>query len=372
MSDRRAFGDLGVIALQSARELGVAVDRHLVRMRQARCGSSAVAPTYLVENESVRFANGEGKLGIKETVRGKDIYILVDVGNYRCTYNLFGRPTPMGPDEHFQDIKRAISAISGNARRIAVIMPMLYASRQHKRKSRESLDCALALQELERLGVRNIITYDAHDPQVQNAIPLTGFENLYPTFDMIEALVRTEADLRVDKSSMLIISPDTSAMDRAVYYANILGVEVGVFYKRRDHSRIVNGKNPIVEHEYIGGDLAGRDVLVVDDMVASGDSIIDLSMQLKERGVRNIYVAVTFALFTEGVERVMECIERGLIKRLYLTNLTHVPEGVRDSEHFVVVDMSQNLATLIDNLNHDQSISFMFDEATRLKDLLGR
>lgn len=371
MSTQRSLvGDLGIIALPSARSLGEKVDRHLVAMRAARPGAEAPPDTYLIKYNAPRFANGEGKLVLDESVRGKDLFILADVGNYGCTYKLFGMETRMGPDEHFQDIKRAISAISGNARRISVVMPLLYAGRQHKRKGRESLDCALALQELERLGVQNVITYDAHDPRVQHAIPSIGFENFYPTAEIIETLMRIEPELQPDSSRMIIISPDTGAMDRAVYYANVLGLDVGVFYKRRDLSRVVDGKNPIVQHEYIGGDLRGRDVLVVDDMVASGDSMIDLAVQLKERGARNIYVAVTFALFTEGTERILKCFAQGLIKRFLFTNLTYVPDAVRESEHFVEVDMSLNLATLIDRLNYDESISFMFDATERLRNFL--
>lgn len=251
-------------------------------------------------------------------------------------------------------------------------MPMLYAGRQHKRKGRESLDSAVALQELERLGVQNIITYDAHDPRVQHAIPSIGFENVYPTFEIIERLIGIEPDLNLDSSNMIIISPDTGAIDRAIYYASVLGLDVGVFYKRRDLTRVVNGKNPIVQHEYIGGDLRGRDVLVVDDMVASGDSMIELAVELRGRGARNIYVAVTFALFTEGTERIFRCFSEGLIKRFLFTNLTYVPEAVRTSEHFVEVDMSLNLATLIDRLNYDESIGFMFDATERLRSLLRR
>lgn len=372
MSTQRSLnGDLGVIALPSARSLGAKIDRHLVAMRAARLGGEA-RDTYLIQYNAPRFANGEGKLVLDESVRGKDLYILADVGNYGCTYKLFGMETRMGPDEHFQDIKRAISAISGNARRISVIMPLLYAGRQHKRKGRESLDSALALQELERLGVQNIITYDAHDPRVQHAIPSIGFENVYPTAEIIETLVRVEPELDLDSSRMIIISPDTGAMDRAIYYASVLGLDVGVFYKRRDLSRVVDGKNPIVQHEYIGGDLRGRDVLVVDDMVASGDSMIDLAVQLKERGARHIYVAVTFALFTEGIARILRCFAEGLIKRLLFTNLTYVPDAVRESEHFVEVDMSLNIATLIDRLNYDESIGFMFDATERLRRFLGQ
>lgn len=371
------YGELGIIALDSSRELGTKIDKHLVEFRkdyftQSGCEYYVDNPkdSYLTQVRDVRFSNGEGKVKLEETVRGKDVYILADVGNYNCSYQMFGKTSYMGPDEHFQDIKRAISAISGRARRISVIMPLLYASRQHKRKGRESLDCAIALQELERLGVQNIITFDAHDPRVENAIPLTNFQNMHPTFEIIKALIKTEKDINFGKSNMMVISPDTGAMDRAIYYASVLGVDVGLFYKRRDYTRIVNGKNPIVQHEYMGGDVSGKDVLVVDDMVSSGESILDIANELKKRNARNIYVAATFALFTEGVDKFINYYKQGLITRFYTTNLTYIPDDIKDSEWFTEVDLSGFMSELIHRLNYDESVSPLFDDTERIKKLL--
>jgi len=356
--------ELRIIALESCRDLGAKVDRHLQRIRAADgCGRGS----FLVRASSTRFANGEGKITLHESVRGKDIYILSDIGNYSCTYEMFGQTTRVGPDEHFQDIKRAISAIAGNAWRITVVMPLLYASRQHKRKGRESLDCAIALQELERMGVSGVITFDAHDPRVQNAIPLTGFENLNATYEIIEKLVHLGVGL--DSSEMVVISPDTGAMDRAVYYGDVLGLDVGLFYKQRSYETS-GGKNPIVQHHYIGPDLAGRGVLVVDDMIASGDSVLSLARELKRRGATDIYVCVTFALFTEGVSHVQKAFEAGLIKSILATNLTYIPPTLRECEWFEEVDMSGTLASVVDRLNRAESLSSMFDATERIHGLL--
>lgn len=372
------YGELGIIVLDSCKELGEKIDKNLVQLRKDYYSHNGdeyywdkLKDSYLTQVKDIRFSNGEGKVKLEETVRGKDVYILADVGNYNCSYKMFGKTSYMGPDEHFQDIKRTISAISGRARRVSVIMPLLYASRQHKRKGRESLDCAIALQELERLGVQNIITFDAHDPRVENAIPLTNFQNMYPNYEIIKALLKTETANSFDKSNMMIISPDTGAMDRAIYYASILGVDVGLFYKRRDYAKVVNGKNPIIQHEYMGGNISGKDVLVVDDMVASGESILDIAIELKKRNARNIYVAATFALFTEGVDKFIKYYEQGLIKRFYSTNLTYIPEDVKKSEWFVEVDLSSFMSELIDRLNYDESVSPLFDDTDRIKELLG-
>jgi ribose-phosphate pyrophosphokinase len=372
------YGELGIIFLDSSKELGSKIDKNLVQLRKdnfSQCGDEYywdnLKDSYLTRVKDIRFSNGEGKVKLEETVRGKDIYILADVGNYNCSYEMFGKTSYMGPDEHFQDIKRTISAISGRARRISVIMPLLYASRQHKRKGRESLDCAIALQELERLGVHNIITFDAHDPRVENAIPLTNFQNMHTTYEIIKALLKTEKKLRIDKSNMMIISPDTGAMDKAIYYANVLGVDVGLFYKRRDYTKIINGKNPIIQHEYMGGDVSGKDVLVVDDMVSSGESILDIANELKKRNAKNIYVAATFSLFTEGVDKFISYYEQGLITRFYSTNLTYIPEDIKKSQWFVEVDLSEFMSQLIDKLNYDESVSPLFDDTDRIKEWLG-
>lgn len=355
--------ELGLIALESCKELGDAVDKYIQNKRN-------FDKTYLIPTNEVRFSNGEGKVKISESVRGKDIYILCDIGNYSCTYKMFGFTNHKGPDEHFQDIKRTISAIKGKAARITVIMPLLYESRQHRRKGRESLDCALALRELESLGVDEIITFDVHDPNVQNAVPLLSFENIYPTYDIVKSLISNEATLELDKEKLLVISPDTGAMDRAIYYSSVLGVDVGLFYKRRDHSLVVNGKNPIVEHEYMGRDVAGKDVLIVDDMIASGESVLDIAVELKQRNARNVYVATTFAFFTEGLNKFKDYYEKGIITKVYSTNLTYVPKDLRESKWFNAVDMSEFLARIINRLNHGQSIAKYMDATEVINKLL--
>jgi ribose-phosphate pyrophosphokinase len=371
------FGQLAIIALDNCRELGEKINRHLVERRtKAQDGKQTdyymdeIKSSYLVPVDCVRFSNGEGKAVLTETVRGKDIYIISDVGNYSCTYKMFGITTHVGPDEHFQDIKRTISAIAGKGRRITVIMPLLYAGRQHKRRSRESLDCAIALQELERLGVENIITFDAHDPRVQNAVPLIDFQTIHPTYDIIKTIHEHESHLLTDRENTMIISPDTGAMDRAIYYASVLGIDVGLFYKRRDYTRLVNGKNPIVQHEYMGADVEGKSVIIVDDMAASGESIIEIAKELKTRKAKNIYAAVTFGLFTEGVDEFNKCYEQGLIQRFFSTNLTYIPDNVKNAEWFVEVDMSRFMAILIDRLNHDESISSLLTATEKIKELL--
>jgi ribose-phosphate pyrophosphokinase len=356
-------GELGIIALKSCKELGEKIDSHIRAKRNEE-------NSYLITTHDLRFSNGEGKVKIEETVRGKDIYILCDVGNYSIDYKMFGFTNHMGPDEHFQDIKRTISAIRGKARRITVIMPLLYASRQHRRKGRESLDCAMALQELERLGVDEILTFDAHDPNVQNAITLTSFENLYPTYDIVKSFVTNEENLDIDKNRMIVISPDTGAMDRAIYYSSVLGVDVGLFYKRRDHSRIVNGKNPIVEHEYMGRDVSGCDVLIVDDMIASGESVLDIASELKMRNARNVYIAATFAFFTEGTEKFHRFYNDGIIKRVYSTNLTYIPEQVKEAEWFREVDMSYFISLILNKLNYNKSIAPFLDATGIINELL--
>ncbi len=358
-------GELGIIALESCKDLGEKINCHIRTKRDEE-------KSYLIKTEDIRFSNGEGKVKLEESIRGKDVYILCDVGNYSIEYKMFGFMNHMGPDEHFQDIKRTISAIRGKAERITVVMPLLYASRQHRRKGRESLDCAMALQELERLGVHEIITFDAHDPNVQNAITLTSFENLYPTYDIVKAFITNEKDLEIDKNKMIVISPDTGAMDRAIYYSSVLGVDVGLFYKRRDHSRVVNGKNPIVDHEYVGRDVSGCDVLIVDDMIASGESVFDIALELKKRNVKNVYVAATFAFFTEGTEKFEKFYNEGIIKRVYSTNLTYIPQRVKEAEWFNEVDMSFLIARVLNKLNYNKSISSYLDATQVIEELLNR
>jgi ribose-phosphate pyrophosphokinase len=360
------YGPLGIIALESCRELGEKIDHHL---QEKICGSVDENNAFLISTDTIRFSNGEGKVKLEETVRGKDIYILCDVGNYSCTYNMYGITHHMGPDEHFQDIKRTISALGGKARRVTVIMPMLYESRQHRRKGRESLDCALALQELERMGVKDIYTFDVHDPNVHNAIPLLTFENIYPTYNIVKSFISTE-NINIDKSKMITISPDTGAMDRAIYYSNVMGLDIGLFYKRRDYTTVIKGKNPIVQHEYIGKDVEGMDVLIVDDMIASGESVFDIVTELKKRKARRVFVATTFAMFTEGISKFNNFYEDGLIDRVYSTNLTYIPPQAREAEWFREVDMSEFLATLIDYINNDRSVSPLIDATQGIKQLM--
>ena len=355
--------ELGIIALESCKELGNAIDKLIQEKRNTN-------ESFLIPINEIRFFNGEGKVKISESVRGKDIYILCDIGNYSCTYKMFGFINHKGPDEHFQDIKRTVSAIRGKAAKITVIMPLLYESRQHRRKGRESLDCALALQELERLGVHEVLTFDVHDPNVQNAIPLLSFENFYPTYDIVKSLIKNENTLELNKDKLIVISPDTGAMDRAIYYSSVLGVDVGLFYKRRDHSTIVNGKNPIVQHEYMGRDVEGKDVLIVDDMIASGESVLDIALELKERRARNVYVATTFAFFTEGLEKFNRFYEDVIISRVYSTNLTYISDELRDSKWYRAVDMSELVSKIINKLNYDKSIASYMDATRVIRDLL--
>lgn len=371
------YCSLGIMSLESSSELGNKINDLLMKKRkdynhQFIDHDLGGDKSFLINMTDIRFSNGEGKIIIEETVRGKDIFILCDVGNYSCTYTMFGYENHKSPDDHFQDIKRALSALGGKARRITVIMPLLYASRQHRRKHRESLDCAMALQELERLGVNDIITFDVHDPNVQNAIPLISFDNLYPTYEIVKTILEEEPELLIDKSKVLVISPDTGAMDRAVYYSSVIGLDIGLFYKRRDHSKVVNGKNPIVQHEYMGREVEGQDVLIVDDMIASGESIFDIVLELKKRKAKRIFVTATFALFTEGIEKFNKFYEEGLIERIYSTNLTYIPKEVKEAKWFREVDMSGFIANIINNLNYDKSIAPLLDATKGIKDLLNK
>ena len=357
-------GSLGIISLPGCKPLGEKVDQYLVKWRAERESehkeSLAFAgyqrDSYLLDAKVPRFGSGEAKGQILESVRGTDLYLLVDVLNYSMTYSLCGNENHMSPDDHYQDLKRIIAAVGGKARRITVIMPFLYESRQHKRTSRESLDCALALKELSDMGVSNIITFDAHDPRVQNSIPLNGFDNFFPTYQFLKALIKSVPDLRVDNDHLMIISPDEGAMSRAVYFSNILGVDMGMFYKRRDYSTIVNGKNPIVAHEFLGDSVEGKDVVVIDDMISSGGSMLDVAKQLKERNAKRVFVCTTYGLFTDGLDKFDEYYEKGWLDRVITTNLNYRIPELLERPYYVEANMSKYLASIIDIINHDVSV----------------
>ena len=369
---------LKIVALDSCKELGQKVNDYIVSFRKSATETSPELAelanydfdNYLVESACPRFGSGEAKGMLKESVRGKDLFIMVDVCNHSLTYSVNGYTNHMSPDDHYQDLKRIISAATGKARRINVIMPFLYESRQHKRTKRESLDCALALEELTAMGVQNIITFDAHDPRVQNAIPLKGFDNFMPTYQFMKALLNAEPELQVDKDHLMIISPDEGAMQRAVYLSNILGVDMGMFYKRRDYSTVVNGKNPIVAHEFLGTDLNGKNAIIVDDMIASGESMLDVAKQIKARGANRVFVFTTFGLFTEGLAKFDDYYEKGFIDRIVTTNLTYLPEEIFDKPYYTTADMSKFIALIIDSLNHDISITNVLEPTQKIHALL--
>ena len=372
--DTIPVGPLGVIPLASCAEIGKKVDDYLVTWRKENTSehksnitfSGYERDSYIVSASVPRFGSGEAKAIINESVRGQDVYLIVDVCNNSLTYKMCGLENRMSPDDHYQDLKRIIAAIAGKARRITVIMPFLYESRQHKRSSRESLDCALALQELVSMGVDNIITFDAHDPRVQNAIPLNGFETVTPVYQMIKGLLNSVDDIQLDSDHLMVISPDEGATGRAIYLASILGVDMGMFYKRRDYTKIVNGKNPIVAHEFLGSDLNGKDAIIIDDMIASGDSMFDVAKQLKERGAGRIFVFSTFGLFTNGLARFDEAYEQGLVSRICTTNTVYQTPELLTKEWYVSCDMSKYIALLIDTLNHDGSISSLLEPYERI------
>ena len=368
-------GTLGIIPLESISEIGEKVDKYLVKWRCVRehehendiAFKGYLRDSYLLDASCPRFGSGEAKGIIHESVRGYDLYIMTDVTNYSLTYKLCGHENHMSPDDHYQDLKRMIAAANGKARRITVIMPFLYESRQHKRGGRESLDCALALQELVRMGVDNIITFDAHDPRVQNAIPLSGFETVRPTYQFVKGLLGTVKDLKIDSQHMMSISPDEGATERAVYLANVLNLDMGMFYKRRDCSRVVNGRNPIIAHEFLGSSVEGKDVIILDDMISSGDSILDVAKQLKQRKAKRIYAAATFGLFTSGLDKFDEAYEEGILNGVLTTNLIYQTPELLSKPYYINCDMSKYLALLIDTLNHDSSIGSILDPADRIQ-----
>ena len=371
-------GPLGLIPLKSCAELGEKVNRHLVEWRRERESEhkSTIAFTgyqrdnYIIDAQTPRFGSGEAKGTIEESIRGDDLYFMVDVCNYSLTYSLCGMVNHMSPDDHFQDLKRVIAAAAGKARRINVIMPFLYEGRQHKRSGRESLDCATALQELVSMGVENIITFDAHDPRVQNAIPLKGFETVQPIYQFIKSLLKVEKDLQIDSDHMMVISPDEGGMKRAIFFANVLGLDMGMFYKRRDYTQIVNGRNPIVAHEFLGSDIEGKDVVVIDDMISSGDSMLDVAKELKMRKARKVFIFATFGLFTNGFSKFDEYYQNGLIDRIFTTNLVYQTPELLTKPYYTSVDMSKYIALIIDNLNHDDSLSELLDPTKRINRVL--
>ncbi len=373
-------GSLGIIPLEGCKPLGAKVDNYLVKWRTARESehkeSLAFAgyqrDSYILNAKVPRFGTGEAKGMILESVRGTDLYLLVDVANYSLTYSLCGHENHMSPDDHYQDLKRIIAAVGGKARRITVIMPFLYESRQHKRTARESLDCALALQEMVRMGVDNIITFDAHDPKVQNAIPLNGFETVQPTYQFIKGLLKHVPDLSLDSDHMMVISPDEGGMSRAIYMANVLGLDMGMFYKRRDYTRIINGRNPIVAHEFLGSDVKGKDMIIIDDMISSGESVLEVATALKERNARKIFICSTFGLFTNGLERFDKAYESGMIDRVLTTNLIYQTPELLRREWYIDCDMSKYIAYLIDTLNHDASISDLLNPNERIQSAVAK
>ncbi len=368
-------GKLGIIPLQSCKALGEKVDSYIARWRAERHNehkdnitfAGYEKDSYIIKSSCPRFGSGEAKGTLSETVRGTDLYLLVDVVNHNIKYSICGQENMMSPDDHYADLKRVIAAIGGKSNRITVIMPFLYESRQHKRNNRESLDCAIALQEIIGMGVDNIITFDAHDPRVQNAIPRSGFENIMPTYQFIKTLLLSTPDLKLDSEHMMVISPDEGAMNRAIYFANHLGVDVGMFYKRRDYTTVVNGKNPIVAHEFLGDSVEGKDVIVVDDMIASGESMLDVARELKRRKARRVYALATFGLFTNGLDVFDKCHKEGIIEKVITTNLTYQMPELFERPWYGSADLSKYIATLIDHLNHNASISGLLDQSERIQ-----
>ena len=376
--DNIPVGSLGIIAVDGCEEMGNKVNDYLVKWRKEETRfqkdnlvfNGYEKPNYLINAKVPRFGSGEAKGIINESVREKDLYLMVDVCNYSLTYSLSGNTNHMSPDDHFQNLKRVIAAVGGKARRLNVIMPFLYESRQHKRSGRESLDCALGLQELVRMGVDNIITFDAHDPRVQNAIPLNGFETIRPTYQFVKGLLKHVPDLQIDADHMMAISPDEGATGRAIYFANVLGLDMGMFYKRRDYTTIVDGRNPIVAHEFLGSSVEGKDVIILDDMISSGDSILDVARQLKMRKAKRIYAAATFGLFTNGMEKFDQAYEEGLINGILTTNLIYQTPELLSRPYYINCDMSKYIALVIDTLNHDASISSILDPSERIQNVV--
>ncbi len=361
------YAELSVIGMKGCEQFAAQVDYYLKEWR--RHGGEE---SFLVEVDCPRFGTGEAKALLHQSLRGHDLYIICDTFNYGVTYKMYGQEVPMSPDDHYADLKRIIAANAGKARRISVIMPMLYEGRQHKRSSRESLDCAVMLQELVNMGVTNIITFDAHDSRIQNAIPLSGFDDVRPAYQMIKALVRNVPDISLDKEHLLIISPDEGAMSRCMYYSSVLGVDIGMFYKRRNYAVVVNGRNPIEAHEYLGRDLTGKDVIIVDDMISSGESLLDVAVQLKEKGANRIFAFATFGLFTDGLDKFDKAYADGIITRVFSTNLVYRRPELFSREWYVEVNMCKSVSYIIDTLNHDETLSELLNPVKRIHNLMDK
>lgn len=370
---------LKIVALSSAEKMGGRINNYLVEFRKSIHNDKVksdpafhgyIERNYLVNVDTPRFGSGEGKAVFYESIRGKDLFILVDVTNHSITYEMNGYTNHASPDDHYQDLKRVIAACNGKAHRINVIMPFLYEGRQHKRNGRESLDCAYALTELRNMGVSNLITFDAHDPRVQNATPLAGFDNFLPPYQFIKALLNAEIDLLVDKEHLLVISPDEGALDRAIYFASVLGVDTGMFYKRRDYSTIVNGKNPIVAHEFLGDNIDGKDIIIIDDMISSGGSMLDTARQLKEMNARRVFICTTFGLFTDGLSAFDKAYEKGYFDKVITTDLTYLPPELYTRPYFVEADMSKFIASIIDFMNHDASLAGVMATTDKIHGIL--
>ena len=373
LSTSRPKGPLAILATPGARELAELIDKKLVEWyKSVGIEGSLQKDTFIIDSSCPRFTSGDGKAIIMETLRGKDLFIICDVANHGVTYNFFGKQIPMTPDEHFADLKRIICAANGKPERITVVMPMLYASRQHRRAGRESLDCALMLNELYSMGVSDVITFDAHDPRVQNAVPLMGFDNYFPTYQVLKALTKHFPDVRLDKNSLMCISPDEGAIGRNVYYASVLGLDLGMFYKRRDYANVVNGRNPIIAHEYIGSPVMGMNVFVADDMIATGDSMIKLAREIKEKGAQRVFLSATFALFTEGVDKFNRAYEEGLFDAVISTNLCYRIPELKDCKWFVEADMSKYLAYIIAAGNLNEAVSNLLDPFEKIHQLVER
>ncbi|MBE6817989.1 MAG: ribose-phosphate pyrophosphokinase [Ruminococcaceae bacterium] len=373
-------GPIGIIAMKGCEEIVAKIDKYLVKWRTESTSElkneidlkGYIRDSYQVPVYLPRFGSGEAKGVIQCSVRGMDLYIICDCFNYSVTYKMYGQEVPMSPDDHFADLKRVIAAAGGHAKRITVVMPMLYEGRQHKRSGRESLDCALALQELATMGVENIITFDAHDPRVSNAIPLKSFENVRTNYQMIKALIREVPDIKIDKEHLTIISPDEGGLGRCIFYANVLGLELGMFYKRRDYSQIVDGRNKIISHEYLGSDLSGKDVIIVDDMISSGDSMIDVAKQLKARNANRVFICCAFGLFCNGLETFDKAYEEGLFTKCFTTNTIYRTDELKQREWYCEVDMSKFISYIVEVLNHDASIESFIITKDRIENLLVR